>query len=263
MIVPALLVAGALLGSTCAQAGLAASALEELSLQPPAGARLPLQEQWRDEDGAALTLGAAIDHHAALVVFADFTCSTLCGPVVTFAADALVRSGLRPGADFKLIVLGIDPKDGPVEATRMKQVRIVDPQLRAASIFLTGDNAVIRRTAEAVGYRFAYDSEHDAFAHPAAALVASGDGRIARVLSGLGLTPDDLRLALVEAGQGRLGSLGDRLRLLCYGFDPTSGVYTLAVHRVVAIASGCVTLALVAMIAWLSLIPRMSSRSRL
>ena len=252
MIVPALLVAGALLGSTCAQAGLAASALEELSLQPPAGARLPLQEQWRDEDGAALTLGAAIDHHV-----------TLCGPVVTFAADALVRSGLRPGADFKLIVLGIDPKDGPVEATRMKQVRIVDPQLRAASIFLTGDNAVIRRTAEAVGYRFVYDSEHDAFAHPAAALVASGDGRIARVLSGLGLTPDDLRLALVEAGQGRLGSLGDRLRLLCYGFDPTSGVYTLAVHRVVAIASGCVTLALVAMIAWLSLIPRMSSRSRL
>jgi protein SCO1/2 len=155
MSVPALLVAGALLATTSAHAGLAKSALEEVSLRPAAGARLPLQEQWRNEDGLVLTLGAAIDHRAAVIIFADFTCSTLCGPVVTFAAGALAQSGLWPGADFRLVVLGLDPRDGLAEAARMKRDRIADPRLRAASIFLAGDEATIRRTADAVGYRFA------------------------------------------------------------------------------------------------------------
>ena len=74
-----------------------------------------------------------------------------------------------------------------------------------------------------------YDAEHDQFAHPAAAYVLTKDGRIARVLSGLGLSGGDLRLALVEAGQGHVGTLLDQITLRCFGFDPARGIYTASI----------------------------------
>ena len=74
-------------------------------------------------------------------------------------------------------------------------------------------------------------TEHDQFAHPAAAYVITPAGRIARVLSGLGLDGNDLRLALVDAGEGRIGTFIDHIRLLCYGFDPAQGIYTASIER--------------------------------
>jgi protein SCO1/2 len=83
--------------------------------------------------------------------------------------------------------------------------------------------------------RSAYDSQNDQVAHPAVAFVLAGDGRLARVLSGLALDPADLRLALVEAGEGRIGNLADTARLPCYGFDPAAGIYSLSIHRLLVL----------------------------
>ncbi len=257
-IAPAALFAAVMLAltATAGRAGLAGSALDGIVLTLPAGARLPIEARWNNEDGVGMTLGEALSNHAGVVIFADFTCSTLCGTMVTFAADALAQSGLRPTNDYRLIVLGIDAKDGAAQARRMKRAQIADPNIASAAVFLTADAATIRNTAAAVGYRFTYDAEHDQFAHPAAVLVAAADGRISRAVSGLGVTPDDLRLALVEASEGRVGHFADRLRLLCYGFDPAHGMYTLSVQRAIAVASGFVAALLAGMIAWLSIPPR-------
>ena len=243
---------------TAAQAGLVTAALQEVGISPPAGARVPLESRWTGETGTASTLGEAIGGRPALLIFADYTCSTLCGPVLTFVSDALAQSGLAP-ADYRVVVLGLDAKDGPRAAATMKQRQVGDDGVASATIMLTADAQTIRAVADAVGYRFSYDAEHDQFAHPAAVLALTGDGRVSRVVSGLGTSADDLRLALVEASDGHIGTLRDHVRLLCYGFDPSAGVYTLSVYRGLSIAAALTVIALAAAIGFMSLRPRRAS----
>jgi protein SCO1/2 len=176
----------------------------------------------------------------------------LCGPVLAFAVGALEQTGLRPGDDYRLLVAGIDPKDTAASGVAFRNSRIgEDTPLAAATIMLNGEQAAVDALTQAAGYRYAYDAEHDQFAHPAAAYVLTSDGRVSRVLSGLALNGGDLRLALVEAGQGKIGTLFDRIRLTCSGFDPARGVYTASILRwlhiggaltVTAIAAGIVLL---------------------
>jgi protein SCO1/2 len=214
-------------GGAGAEAGVTQAALDDIAVEPRADAALPLGLRFLDESAQSRTLGDVLAGKPAILVFADYTCRTLCGPILTFVAAGLERSGLAAGADYGLIVIGLDPKDDPQSARASKAARIgSDTPLAAATVMLTGEEAAIRAVTAALGYRYAYDAEHDQFAHPAAVFAVNSTGRVTRVLSALGLGGPDLRLALVEAGEGHVGSLGDRLRVLCYGFDPVRGVYT-------------------------------------
>jgi protein SCO1/2 len=237
-----------------AGAALLSADLQKVDVAPVPGARLPLDSQWRDESGASVSLGEAFKERPALLLFADYTCTTLCGPTLTFVGDALAKSGLNP-SEYRLVVLGLDPKDGPFEAAVMKRERISTDAVTSSAIFLTGGQAAVQQAADAVGYHYAYDAEHDQFAHSAAVLVLAPDGRVTRALSGLGLSANDLRLALVEAGQGRIGSFADHVRLLCYGFDPSIGAYTPLVYRGLAYASAFSFVILALGIGWLSTRP--------
>ncbi len=215
-----------------AQAGFSRAELDKVSANPAPNAQLPLSTGFMDETGKRLTLSEAIGARPAILIFADYTCTNLCGPVLTFAAGGLEKTKLVPGRDFHLVVIGLDPKDSLAEAKAMKASRLGgDTALARATVLLTGTARSIHEVTAAAGYHFAYDAEHDQFAHPAAAYVVSAQGRITRVLSGLGLTGRDLRLALVDAGNGHVGSFADRVRLLCYGFDPKLGIYTETITR--------------------------------
>jgi protein SCO1 len=231
------------------QARLAVTDLNEVGITLPPDARIPLQAIWKDEHGVEVQLGQVLAGRPALLLFADYTCRTLCGPIVTFAVDALANSGLT---DYRLIVLGIDPRDGPDAALTMKRERVVNQTVASAATLLSADQATIGRVADAIGYRFKYDSERDQYAHPAVALVLTQDGRVTRVLSGLGMTATDIRLALVEAGEGRVGTFSDQVRLLCYGFDPSIGAYTPAIYRALAFVATLTTATLAIGIAWLA-----------
>jgi protein SCO1/2 len=210
-----------------AQAGVTQAVLDDVAVEPRPDAALPLELRFLDESAQPRTLGDVLTGKPAILMFADYTCRTLCGPVLTFVAAGLERSGLTAGADYRLVVIGLDAKDD-VESARVTKVARIGSgtPLAAATIMLTGEEAAIRAATASLGYRYAYDAEHDQFAHPAAAFAVNSAGRVTRVLSGLALDGPDLRMALVEAGEGHVGSLGDRLRLLCYGFDPVRGVYT-------------------------------------
>jgi protein SCO1/2 len=121
---------------------------------------------------------------------------------------------------------------------------------------LSGKAEAVRAAAEAAGYRYAYDAGHDQYAHPAAAYVMSGAGRIVRVLSGVGLDGDDLRLALVDAGNGKIGGLADQIHLLCYGFDPARGIYTASITRLLNIGGALTVIALAAGIGGMVILKR-------
>jgi len=207
----------------------------------PPGALVPLDETVTDESGQRRSLRELITEPTVLV-FADYTCTTLCGPIVAFVAAALEQSGLRAGEQYRLLAIGLDPKDGAEDAANMRRAHLGgDTELGRASDFVRADHATIERLTAALGYRYSYDHEHDQFIHPGAAYVLRADGKVSRVLTGLGLSGGDMRLALVEASEGRIGTLGDQVRLLCSGFDPAHGVYNVAVSRVLA-ATGFTTM---------------------
>jgi protein SCO1/2 len=240
--------------ATSAEAGLTAPAIQSVGASPPAGARVPLSVTLRDETGAPQTLQAALGHTPSVLILADYACQALCGPVLTLAATALARSGLSAGRDYRLVVVGLDPGKGFRAAKAMKTAQIgEDGELAAAASFLTPDQAALQAITTAIGYRSVYDREADQFAHPAVAFVLTADGRVARTLSALGIDAGDLRLALVEAGEGRMGSTLDQMRLLCYGFDPAAGVYTPSIHALLALGWLLTALALGGAIAMMGL----------
>jgi protein SCO1/2 len=237
-----------------AQAGLTKAQLDGVFVKLPADATLPLALGFRDENGRATTLRAAMAGKPAVVIFSDYTCSNICGPVLAFAAGGLAKSALTPGRDFRLISIGLDPKDSLADARAMKRTRIgSDGALAAATAMLSGGEDAIDAATRAAGYHYSYDKAAGQFAHPAVALVVTAQGRIARVLSGLGLDGQDLRLALVEAGQGRVGTVADRIRVLCYAYDPATGVYSAAIGRVMTAMAIATLAALGAFIVLLSL----------
>ena len=238
-----------------AEAALTAAQLEAVAVTPLPGARAPGDLVLADEAGARRRLGDRIAGMPALLVFADFTCRTLCGPTLALTAGALEQSRLQGGRDYRLLVVGLDPKDGAAEARAMKSAQVGDP-VGQATTFLMADEAAVRRLADAVGYRYVYDPDNDQFAHPAGVFVLAPDGRVTRVLSGLALNGDDLRLALVEAGAGRIGTIADQVRLICYGFDPATGIYTAAVGRWLMLASAVTVMALFGGIGVMSLKPK-------
>jgi protein SCO1/2 len=226
-----------------AQANFTSAQLASIAASPPADAALPLGLTFRDEGGRPTTIGNAIGGVPALVIFADYTCRTLCGPIVEFAAAGLAKTGLRPGVDYRLLVIGLDPKDGLDAARAMRAAHIPpsDP-VDHGTEFLSGTDSDIHAATAALGLHYAYDAEHDQYAHPAAAYVLDKDGRVRRLLSPLGLDGSDLRLALVDAGNGGIGSLADRIHLLCYGYDPVRGIYTERITTMLGYAAGATLL---------------------
>ena len=231
---------------TAARANFTPAQLSQIAATPSPNASLPLELSFQDENGRATTIGNAIGGVPAVVIFADYTCRTLCGPIVEFTVAGLAKTGLSPGADYRLIVIGINPRDsdGDARAMRAQHIETGNPIGRAV-VFLSGSDAAIRGAAQAVGLHYAYDAEHDQYAHPAAAYILDSAGRVQRVMSPIGLDGGDLRLAIIDAGQGTVGSFADRLHLLCYGFDPARGVYTERITTLLAL-SGAVTLIVMA-----------------
>ncbi len=233
-------------------AALSPADLGTVAAAPRAGARVPLDLPVTDLGGAPQTLGQALAGRPALLVLADYRCTQLCGSILGIAAQALAASGLRPDKDFTLAIVGFNPEAGAGDAATMRDAQLAAyPELKPRARLLLADRAAATSLEDAIGYTAVRDPGAERFAHPAELYVLTADGRISRVLSGLSLDGDSVRLALVEAGEGRIGSLVDRLHVLCYGLDPLTGASTDLAQSMLrggasltlAGAGGCVVLA--------------------
>lgn len=234
-----------LIGAMPAAAELPASSLSAVSAGLPPNASLPLDVPLREGDGSPKGIQSWLAGRASVWILADFTCQSLCSPVLRQTADALNGSGLVAGRDFNLFVVGIDPKDTVRDAAAMKAAQVGSKgQLAAHTAMLRGDEKAVARLSDRLGFHAVYDKANDQFAHPAAIFIVAADGRVSRMLSGLGLDSQELRLALVEAGKGQVGTLADHVRLLCYGFDPARGTYNFLIGRALTIGGGITMVAL-------------------
>jgi protein SCO1/2 len=236
-----------------AHSSLPAAALQDLAFVPHPGARLPLDAALRDEHGRAVRLGDFFAGKPVLLVFDYFRCETLCGTVLEQLGGALGALDLEPGADYALVAVSIDPRETPDDAARMKREHLAQGPLAAHSAglhFLVGTAPEVRRIADAAGFPYRYDAAIDQYAHPAGFIIAAPTGTIARYILGIAYRPLDLRLGLVEASRGTIAAPVAHALLLCYGYDPATGRYNLAVHRLLVITGVLTVAAIAALIAF-------------
>lgn len=223
-----------------AHATLAPADLDTVAMAVQPGTALPRDIRFVDQHGTARRLGDILGRRPAVLVLADYDCAEICGPILAVVGGALAGTGLKTGVDYDFLAVGLNPRATPADATRMGTAQL-DPAVAEKAELLSGTPEAVAAIEEALAYRAIYDPDSGRYAHPADILVLTADARVSRVLPGLAVDADRLRAALVAAGQGRIGTWSERLRLLCYGLDPAHGVANRAVVTGLA-AGGVLTL---------------------
>ena len=205
-------------------------ALQDVAVVEKLGAALPGEAAFTAEDGSPVRLGEILKAKGrpTVVALVYYSCPMLCGLVLTGLARGMKETGLTLGKDYDAVTVSFDPRDTSKAASERQRVMLQSvgrPDAAKAWRFLTGAEPEIKAVTEAVGFRYAYDEKTKQYAHAAAIVVATPDGRVSRYLYGVEFPAKDLRLALVEASEGRVGTSFDRLLLTCYRYDPASRKY--------------------------------------
>ena len=192
--------------------------------------RIPLDLMMRDETGKVVRLQEYFGKgRPVLLNFVYYRCPMLCPMVLEGTTTSLTELKFNIGEEFDVITVSIDPRDKATDAAKLKEKYIRHyGRLSSASgwHFLTAHETAIKKLTEAVGFQYAYDSRTDQFAHGAALLVLTPDGRVSRYFYGFEFKARDLRLAIVEASAGKVGNLTDQFLLLCFHYDATTGKYS-------------------------------------
>jgi len=234
----------ALLFATASAAGASFDPFAGAGIDPKPGAQLPIDLSFTDEAGAPTTLRQLGAGKPIVLAPVLHNCPNICGVTLGGLMSAIAAQSYRPGRDFAVVAFGIDPAEGPQDA--QKTVRNLDQRNGGTEGIhaLTGAANTIHAVTDALGYRTAFDPGIGQYAHIAAVAVLTPDGKLARWLYGVAPDPTDLRLALIEAGHGTIGSFDDQLLLLCYHYDPTTGRYSSVIWLLLRIGGGATMLAL-------------------
>ncbi len=230
-------------GSAAAQPGLPAG-LRQVRFEQRLDAQVPLAVAFKDEAGNTVRLADLCHDKPVILVFSYFRCPMLCHQVLNGLVRALLDVPFDVGKEFNVITISFDARETPEMAAIKKKTaleRYGRPGAEAGWHFLTGQEEAIKQVADAAGFKFSYDAEHDQFAHAAGIVLLTPTGKISRYFYDIRYSPRDLRLGLVEASANRIGSASDQILLYCFHYDPIEGKYGPVVMSFVRIG-GCLTL---------------------
>ncbi|WP_148863664.1 SCO family protein [Marinobacter fonticola] len=225
--------------------------LEQVAFDQRIGETLPGDITFLDRTGAPVQIGQLAQGKPMVLVMSWFDCPNLCPMLLGRLAETAEKLSFAPD-EYQVVAVSIDPGEGPEEAQAVeRRMRSRNGDIAANWRFLSGDHAAIDRLAEAVGFDYVYDAEHDRYAHPAGLVIVDPDGTINRYLFGIDPQAPDLRLALLDAGKGEVGSPVDQVVLRCYRFNVESGQYNLAVMRLLQASGGIFMVAVVVLFFWM------------
>ena len=190
--------------------------------------QVPLELTFRDEANQPVSLGTYFDGRPVILVLAYYRCPMLCDQVLNGLTQAMLDMPFDAGKEYRVLTVSFDPREKPELAAAKRRnylERYGRPGGEEGWHFLTGNEPEIARLAEAVGFRYKYDPVHDQFNHASGIVVLTPAGKVSRYFYDVRFSPRDLRLGLVEASQGQIGSPIDQVLLYCFHYDPTLGKY--------------------------------------
>jgi len=220
---------------------------KNIGIEQKLGTRLPLKTNFRDQTGASVSLQDYLSVKPVVLVFSYFDCPMLCPLVLEGLVRSLKPLSLNAGVDFDVLVISIDERDSP-ELAQKKRLEIINRYGRDGSEvgwhFLTGEKSAIEEVTRSAGFTYAWDETSKQYVHASGIFILTPQGEIARVLYGIDYTPRDIRLALVEAGDGTIGSAVDQLLLYCYHYNPLTGKYGFVIMGTLRVAGVSTVLAM-------------------
>lgn len=221
--------------------------LDKVGIEQKLNAQLPLNLAFTDEAGKAVQLGQYFGKHPVILALVYFQCPMLCSEELNGLTGALKMVDMVPGKDFEIVVVSIDPSEGPALASAKKGSylrRYGKPETAAGWHFLTGQQPSIDALTKAVGFGYTRipgpDGKLTQFAHASSIQIVTPEGKLAQYYMGVEYSPKDLRLGLVEASNNKIGSPVDNILTYCYHYDPQTNTHSLIVARVVQLG-GAVT----------------------
>lgn len=215
--------------------------LQNAELEDKAGTQVPLDISMTDQDGKERKLGdyfSASDKRPVVLILGYYGCPMLCGLVATGIVKGLKQVSFKPGPDYRLISVSIDERE-QVSLAKTKQelfseaLGIAKSDVSSWTFHVTTSEEALK-LSKAIGFNYYFDKKIDQFAHGAGFFVVTPAGVLARTLFGISFKPSDIKLALSEAAEGKIGSFLDRVLLSCFHYDPDShryGVYVFGVMR--------------------------------
>ncbi|AUX44139.1 hypothetical protein SOCE26_056010 [Sorangium cellulosum] len=250
--------AAALMTFMCSRAPLAAAAeppAREADIDERLGHAIDTALPFTDMAGRRAPLAEHFDgQRPVLLVLAYYRCPMLCGLVLRGLVSGMAKLDYRLGEQYRALTVSFDPRDTPAAAERKRTSTLAGlgggAAGRADWPFLTGDVPEIRALAGDLGFRFAYDADTDQYAHPAAVFVLTPDGRVSRYLYGVQFSARDLRLALLEASGGQVGTAVERVLMTCYRYDPASRRYGPYVAGFLRLGAAAILTSVCAMLAF-------------
>jgi protein SCO1/2 len=213
-------------------------------------AQVPLDLIFRDETGAEVRLGDLVNDKPVILNLVYFECPMLCTEVLNGLIAAVKEVKFNVGDEYEIITVSFDPTETP-DLAAAKKKNCIEEYGRAGADkgwhFLTGDAPAITALTESVGFKYQYDEKSEQYAHASGIMVLTPGGKVSHYLFGVYFSPYDLRLSLVKASEGKIGSPVDQIVLFCYHYDPVLGKYTAAVMNMIR-AGGALTLAVLVLL---------------
>jgi len=210
--------------------------LKDVGIDQKLNDAIPLDLAFRDEESNVVPLSTFFGQKPVVLALVYYNCPMLCTQVLNGLDRSLKDVPMDIGKDFDVVTLSIDPSETPRLAAAKRDLYTGiygRPGAVEGWHFLTGEESEIRKLANAVGFRYAYDADSKQFAHASAVLVLTPGGKISRYFYGIAYAARDMRLGLVEASEGKIGSPMDQVLLFCYHYDPETGKYGLLISRVI------------------------------
>jgi protein SCO1/2 len=227
--------------------GQSPTVLAKVSFEQRLNEQLPLDLPFKDETGRAVTLGDYFGRKPVVLTFVYYECPMLCTEVLNGLESSLRVLNESIGKEFDVVTVSFDPKETPVLAAGKKRAyldRYKRPEAEQGWHFLTGDQSSIDALTKAAGFNYVWDEDSHQFAHASGIVVTTPAGVVSRYFFGVEYAPRDVKFALIESSNGRVGALADKLLLYCYHYNPAKGGYGFVAMRAVQIGGAVTMLAL-------------------
>jgi protein SCO1/2 len=228
-------------------------ALKTVGIEQKLGSQLPLDVELKDENGQLVPLGKFFQgNRPVIIAFVYYECPMLCNQVLNGLTGSLKGMNFDAGKEFDVVAISFDAKEfdkaglaASKKASYME--RYGRPGTEKGWHFLTGTEDAIARVTSAAGFSFQWDEKSSQFAHAAGVMVATPKGELSHYFYGIDYSPRDLKLALVDSGENKVGTAADQLMLYCFHYDPSKGKYGLAILNLVRVGGVATLLGLGAM----------------